>query len=123
VPPPRRFVAAHEDVVGRVEEEDALGDADALQLVERGGEIREEVARTDVDHQRVPRRRLLPARELGDLADQHGRQVVDDEVAEIFEHVRGLGATGAGHPGHDRHIEASTHAATTFVAPSPCAPS
>ena len=102
---PRRFVAAHEHVVGRVEEEDALGDADALQLVERGGEVGEEVAGTDVDHQRVARRRLLPARELGDLADQHRRQVVDDEVAEILEHVRGLGATRAGHPGHDRHVE------------------
>ena len=88
MPPARRFIPANEDVIGRVEEQDALRRAELLQLVEGGRQVGEEVAGPDVDHQRVPGRRLAAGRELGDLADQHGRQVVDDEVAEVLERVR-----------------------------------
>ena len=95
MPPARRFVPANEHVVGRVEEEDALGRAELLQLVERGREVGEEVAGADVDDERVPGRRLAAGRELGDLADQHGRQVVDDEVAEVLEHARRFRPTRA----------------------------
>ena len=55
-------------------------------------EVVEEVAGAHVDDERVAGRLLAPARELGDLADEHRRQVVDHEEAEVFEHVGRLGA-------------------------------
>ena len=89
---PARLVAADEHVVGRVEEEDARGDApwrcSSSSAAERSCE---EVAGAHVDDERVARRRLVPAGQLGDLADEHRRQVVDHEEAEVLEHVRGLG--------------------------------
>ena len=105
VPAAARFVPAHEHVVGGVEEQHAGVGAVAAQLLDRGGEVVQEVAAADVDDERVTDRLLGAARELGDLADEHRRQVVDDEVAEVFEHVRGLGTAGAGHAGDDRHVE------------------
>ena len=99
------LVPADEHVVGRVEEQDAFGRAEPLELVERGREVGEEVAGAHVDDERVTRRCLPSRGELGDLADEHGRQVVDDEEAEILEHVGGFRPAGTGHAGDDRDVE------------------
>ena len=44
--------------------------------------------------------------ELGHLAEQRRRQVVDDEEPEVLEGVRGLGPAGARQPGDDREAVA-----------------
>ena len=36
-------------------------------------------------------------RQLDDLLDERGRQVVDDVPAEVLEHVGGAGPSGTGH--------------------------
>ena len=105
VPAAALLVAAHEHVVGRVEVEDARGDAVPVELVDRGREVVQEVAGAHVDDERVARRLLVAARQLGDLADEHRRQVVDHEEAEVFEHVRGFRPARAGHAGDDRDVE------------------
>ena len=56
-----------------------------------------------------------------------GRQVVDHEEAEVLEHVRGLGAAGAGHAGDDRDVERVSVCGwhghvSSIVAPEPARP-
>jgi hypothetical protein len=104
-----RFVPAHEDVVGCVEEEDARLGAVAMEFVDRSGEVVEEVAGPDVDDERVRLRLLLSSRQLRDLADQRRGQVVDDEEAEVFQHVGRLGPPGTGHARDDRDVERPAH--------------
>ena len=69
-----------------------------VQLFDRGREVVEEVAAADVDDEGVANRLLGAARELGDLADEHRRQVVDHEEAEVLEHVGGLGPSAPDMP-------------------------
>ena len=57
------------------------------QLGERLVEIVDERAGADVDAEAVALRAAAAAGELGDLADERRRQVVDDEEPEVLEHV------------------------------------
>ena len=83
-----RLEAADEHVVGRVEEEHAGARAVRAELGERLVEV---VRRTTPERtsttEAVALRAAPAAGELGDLADERGRQVVDDEEAEVLEHV------------------------------------
>ena len=50
----------------------------------------EKIARSDIDDERVARRLVLPTGEFSNLRDELRRQVIDDEKAKIFEHLRGM---------------------------------
>ena len=76
-------------------------------------EVFDEHARADVDDQAVAVRPVAPAGQLGDLADERGREVVDDEEPEVLEHVRGFGTARAGHAGDDRDVENGLGVATS----------
>ena len=98
------LLAAHQDVVVGLEEQQRrtprgqrLG-----QLLAQGVE---EDARADVDHDRD---RLVDALllvdEADDGADQLGRQVVDDVVAEVLELLGRGAAPGTGHARDDHEL-------------------
>src|SRR5207249_411842 len=53
--------------------------------------------------------------EVGDLADQRRRQVVDDEPAEVLERVGRLAATRARQPGDDQELAQATFAAASVT--------
>ena len=94
---PRGLLAAHEDVVGGLEEEQGRAPGRELRGQLRAERV-EEHAGAYVDHGRD---RLADALLLVDqpdhVADQLGREVVDHEVAEVLELLGGGAATGAGH--------------------------
>ena len=86
--------AAHEHVVGRVEEQDARAARPCARSSRSAASSSSmNVAGAHVDDEREARRPLAPPAELGDLRDERGRQVVDDEEAEVLEHV-GRGSSG-----------------------------
>ena len=109
VPPPRALVAAHQDVVGRIEEDDPHPLAGGPQLVEHVGQVvevlRARVAAAPADHQRHPLDAGPGAvHHLDHLHDQAGRQVVDDEPAHVLERRRRGGAPRTGHPRHHHEL-------------------
>ena len=100
---PRGVLAADQDVVGGLEEQQRRATARAA-LGEVGLERVEERARADVDHDRD---RLLRPRGSGrradDVGQQAGRHVVDDVEAEVLQLLGGGAAARAGHAGdHDQ---------------------
>src|SRR5580765_1602875 len=101
VTPPRRLVPVHQVVVRRLQEDDAVVRVQLLQLLQRFGQLAEEHAAPGVDDDRDPGRSPGARGELGHLREQCGREVVHDEVAQVFEAVRRLRAPRAGEAGDD----------------------
>src|SRR5437764_4852991 len=85
--------AAHERLVRRLEEEDEDAKARRAQLAESRGELAQESALSDVDDERgafdVRAVVVFGADEARKRRQERERQVVDAEVAEVFERVRG----------------------------------
>src|SRR4029079_6462310 len=107
------------------EEQDPGGRATRAQVRERAAEIVDEDSGPYVDDEPVAVRTPAAARQLRDLADERRRQVVDDEAAEVLEHVRSLRATGTGHAGDHRDVEArcgwrAAHEDSKDGRPPPC---
>ena len=91
VAPARGFVPVDQVVVGGLEEDDAVVDVFLLQLLERLREFAEEHAAAGIHHDGDPGGAARPGHELGHLAEQRRRQVVDHEEPEVLEGVGGLG--------------------------------
>lgn len=100
-----RLEAAHQGLVGGLQEHDAPGDLAGLQVGEGLVEVVEEPAPAYVDDDGDPGDVPLGAgAELHHRGDQGGRQVVDDEPAEVLQTLGGRGTPGAGHPGDDHQL-------------------
>jgi hypothetical protein len=88
-------------IVG-VQEENSRSKSQLPQELDRFGELVGRHAATGVDNNREPVPRLVAhARPPYDVDDEIGGKVVDHEVPQIFEHVRGVRTSGTGHPGND----------------------
>ena len=103
------LVAADEHVVGGVEEDDPHPVARRAQLVEHVGQVVEVlgtgVAAAAADDQRDPLdARPGPVDHLDHLHDQAGRQVVDDEPAQVLEGRRRGRTARARHPRHHHEL-------------------
>ena len=98
MPAAGRLVPVHQVLVGGLEEQDAVVDPELLQLVERLRELAEEDAAARIDHDRDLRQAPRARDQLGHRREQRWRQVVDDEVPEVLQRVRGLGPSGADRP-------------------------
>ncbi len=86
-------VAAHEDVVCGVEEEDLAGQFVGAQGRDGVCELVEQALAAQVAGDReVAADAGVDAHELGELQDEARGQVVDAEVAHVLEDVEGLGA-------------------------------
>ena len=103
---PRPLEPAHEDVVGRVEEEDPDAGARRLRRSFSTGERSSSRSPPPpADDERDPvAAGAGTADEAGDVGDQRDRQVVDDEPAEVLERRAGRRPAGAGHPGDDEQL-------------------
>ena len=119
VAPPRALVAAHQHVVGGVEEDDPHPRARsaAARRARRAGRRSTPgpvLAAAAADDQRHPLDpRAGPVHQLDHLRDQRGRQVVDDEPAQVLEGRRRRRAARPRHPRHHERIRSSP--------PQPCA--
>ena len=89
MPAPGCLVPTHERVVGRIEEHDPRAGPARPEFVERPVECVHEQTRPHVDHEHVARHAFTAAREVGHLADERRRQVVDDEEPDVLERVGG----------------------------------
>lgn len=90
-----RLEAAHQGVVGGLQEDDAPGDVLGRQVGEGVTEVVEEASAADVDDDRDPGDVALGAgAEFHHGGDQRGRQVVDDEPAEVLQTLGGGRAAG-----------------------------
>src|SRR6476661_8253808 len=97
----------HEGLVGRVEEHEAGSLAPGAGRPDGVRELGEPPPGADVDDDGdllqvclgVARPGLVA--QLGEMAEQLGRQVVDDEPAQVLEDVGGRAAAGAAHAGDD----------------------
>ena len=97
---PRPLEPADEDVVGGVQVEDPHPVAGAQQDVD-GRQHVVEVASAPSHHERHPLHlRPRPVDQLGDLGDEAGGHVVDDEPAQVLQGGAGRRRPGAGHAGH-----------------------
>ena len=56
------------------------------------------------DHKCQPRPLPRRTREFHELVDEFDGHIVDDEPAEILEHIGGLGATRAGQPRNEEDV-------------------
>lgn len=122
-----RLEAAHQGVVGGLQEDDAPGDVLGGQVGEGVAKVVEEAAATDVDDDRDPGHVPLGAgAELHHGGDQRGWQVVDDEPAEVLQTLGGRRPSGAGHAGDDDQLgdgrlgdpgcfDARTHVCSVFL--------
>ena len=100
-----RLEAAHQGVVRGLQEDDAPGDVLGLQVGEGLAEVVEEAAAADVDDDRDAGDVALRAgAELHHGGDQRGRQVVDDEPAEVLQTLGRGAAAGSGHAGDDHQL-------------------
>ena len=100
------FVATHQCLGTGLEEDDAVGNACALELLERGIKRAEEGTRAHVhaDSQAVHTRSWI-VRHHADEGGQHRRrQVVDDVPVKVFERAGGAGATRSRVAGDDEDL-------------------
>ena len=102
MPVARRLVPVHERVVGGLEVQDPVADAELLELLQRLRELAEEHPAPGVHHDRDAGRPTRPGGELRHLRQQRRRHVVHHEVAEVLEALRRLGPAGARQAGDDR---------------------
>ena len=98
--------SAHQHLVARLEEQHARPQSALGQLDDHAAQVGREGPAADVHDDGDPGDRALgAAAELDHRADQLGRQVVDDEVAEVLEALGRGAAAGAGQPGDDHGLE------------------
>jgi hypothetical protein len=99
----RVLVPADQGVGRGVEEQDPHPGGRRAQPRQHGQDLVLVGARAD-DQRHPPDRRARHLRQLDDLGDQAGRQVVDDEPAEVLEVVGRHAAPGAGQAGDDDEL-------------------
>src|SRR5262249_32919532 len=100
--PPRLMIAAHQRLLGRLQEQDLDRVAARLQLADRVEEARQVRALAHVDAERHPVDGLLGARdEIGERGHERGRQIVDTEESHVLEALDGEALARAAHPGDD----------------------
>ena len=99
---PGRLLAADQHVVVGLEEHQGRGAGPATPLADDLAQAAEERAGPDVDDDGdVLAVAVALVDHPDDVGDQRGRQVVDDEEAEVLELLGGRAAAGAGHAGDD----------------------
>ena len=92
-----------QDVVARLEEDDHRADPAALERAAHRPEREGGIAGADVEHDRRPGEPVgVAARQVGEVRQQLARQVVDDDVAEVLEQLRGGRLAAAGQAGERR---------------------
>ena len=107
VRPAHALEATHESLVGGVEEDEAGSLASLTGCADRALELGEPAARAHVDDDRHLLEVLLGVlgaslvTQLGEMGEQLWGQVVDDEPAEVLEHVGGGAASRPAHSGDD----------------------
>ncbi len=89
------FVAAHQCLRAGLEEDDAIDNARALELFERGIKRAEERTRAHVhaDSQSVHARSRVIRHHADERGQHRRRQVVDDVPVKVFECAGGTGTT------------------------------
>ena len=108
VPPPGALEAAHQDLVGRLQEQRANLRPAGLQLVDGGLQLFELVNVAADDQGHPMGRRAGGADELGHLGDQGGGQVVDHEPAQVLQCCARLRPARARHPRDDQELGHAT---------------
>src|SRR5579872_1913621 len=88
--PARLRKSPHEHFIACIEEDEAVSDAVILQQLKLAEEIAEDLFAADIEHERGLAQTPAAADKLGELRDQSRRQVVNAEISEIFEALRGL---------------------------------
>jgi hypothetical protein len=97
--------AGEQRVVRRLEEQDAVAQAERLEVLEHGAQRLEVVAPAHVgDHRGALDLRPLVDEQLDQPADHLGRQVVHAEVAGVLEDVHRRGLAGPRVPGDDDEV-------------------
>src|SRR5271165_4774940 len=103
--PARPFEPAHEDVVGRVEEQDPYPVTGPFEGIEEGRNVLDVLAAPAPHYEGDPLGlRAGAADEVGHLGDQRGREVVDDKPPQVLQGGGGGGPPGARHAGHDQEL-------------------
>ena len=98
-------VAAHENLVGGVQEEELAGELVLAELADGVRELVEEALAAQVaGHGQVAAHARVDSHELRELRDKARREVVDAEVAHVLEAVQGLRAARAGHARDDHDV-------------------
>ena len=110
VPAARLLEAAHQRLVGRLEEDERVLDAALVQLVEQLLELAEVLAAAHVaDDGDAVDLAALAAEEVDERRHQLRRQVVDAEPAGVLERVHGLRLAGPGEAGDDHELQRLGH--------------
>ncbi len=103
MPVARLAEAPDQDVVACLQEEDLGRDVTRLECADRLLERNGRVARARIENERKP---LVAGRlarnELGKVAQQLGRQVVDDPVADVLQQLARRSLAGTGEAADDR---------------------
>jgi len=95
----------HQRVVRGLEEHDAVGDLQLLEVGQALGKFGEEDAAPNVRHQRHAGRTSGRRGELRHLADERRGEVVHDEIPDVLEALRRLRPPRAGQPGDDGEVD------------------
>ena len=118
--PPRFAESSHQDVVGRLQEQDVYPVAALLKLFKDPGVIAEEFALARVDSQGDSVDRLEgPLAQLEEALDENDRQVVDAIVPEVLEHVncRTLAGPRKAADNDDLELQAHTDSSLQAIVP------
>ena len=104
------FVAAHEGLGAGFEEDDAVDDARALELLECGVQCAEEGARANVyaDRQAVHAGRGVIRHHADESGQHRRRQVVDDVPVQVLKRAGGTGSARSGVAGDDEDLIGGT---------------
>jgi hypothetical protein len=101
------FVAPHQDVVGRLEEQHPRSDVAGRQIAAHPVQVTGETTRPDVHHHgQLSDAGAGGQTQLDHPRDQLRRQVVRDVPAEVLEHLGRRSATRPGQPGHQHDVDA-----------------
>src|SRR5438552_13598542 len=93
--------AADEDVVGRIEEDDTIGNPLAIERAQLIEQVAENLFAANIEDERDLVQAAAARTQFRKFWDEAGRQVVDAKIAQIFEHFCGLALAGARKAGND----------------------